>query len=110
MSDDLLFSVIPRQGRAVIKPDDRVKQVSAEARAEALSQQEKEDHDNERKVSEREQYKRIEEHLPDRRQGKKKPREQSSERDKDDENKNASNNAVDEQNQDNKKPRLDIYV
>ncbi len=110
MSDDLLFSVIPRQGRAVIKPDDRVKQVSAEARAEALSQQEKEDHDNERKVSEREQYKRIEEHLPDRRQDKKKQTEQPSELDKDDENKDASSKAADEQTHGNRRHRLDIYV
>ncbi|MCW8092528.1 hypothetical protein [Alteromonas sp. ASW11-130] len=110
MSDDLLFSVIPRQGRAVIKPDEKVKQVSAEARTEALSQQEKEVHENERKVSEREQYKRIEEHLPDRRQGNKNQSEQPSDLDNESDEKARADKDAEDNEQGNRKHRLDIYV
>ncbi|MCW8108353.1 hypothetical protein OPS25_07585 [Alteromonas ponticola] len=110
MSDDLLFSVIPRQGRAVIKPDDRVKQVSAEARTEALSQQEKEVHDNERKVSEREQYKRIEENLPHRRQDKQKKGDHPPESEKENNKEKDAQKAADETPSGDKKHRLDIYV
>ena len=48
MSNDLLFSIIPREGKTPVVTDERVKRVSKEARAKQLSEDEKETHDEER--------------------------------------------------------------
>ena len=56
MSNDLLFSIIPREGKIPVVTDERVKRVSKEARAKQLSEDEKETHDEERLVSEQQQY------------------------------------------------------
>ncbi|MFS1703925.1 hypothetical protein [Alteromonas sp. AMM-1] len=56
MSNDLLFSVIPREGKTPVVADERVKRVSKEARTKQLSDEEKETHDEERLVSEQQQY------------------------------------------------------
>ena len=57
MSNDLLFSVLPREGKVPVVVDEKVKRVSKEARAKHLSEDEKETHDEERLISEQEQYK-----------------------------------------------------
>jgi len=57
MSNDLLFSVLPREGKVPVVVDEKVKRVSKETRARQLSEDEKETHDEERLISEQEQYK-----------------------------------------------------
>lgn len=56
MSNDLLFSIIPREGKVPVVSDDRVKKISKEARAKQLSEDEKDTHEEERLVSEQQQY------------------------------------------------------
>ena len=48
MSNDLLFSVLPREGKVPVVVDEKVKRVSKETRAKQLSEDEKETHDEER--------------------------------------------------------------
>ena len=67
MSNDLLFSVLPREGKVPVVVDEKVKRVSKEARAKHLSEDEKETHDEERLISEQEQYK-VHEKAPRREQ------------------------------------------
>ena len=57
MSNDLLFSVLPREGKVPVVTDERVKRIRKEARAKNLSEDEKESHDEERLISEKQQYK-----------------------------------------------------
>lgn len=58
MSNDLLFSVLPREGKSPIEKDElRVKQVDKEANLRALNDEEKELHAEERDAREKYQKK-----------------------------------------------------
>ncbi|GAA0860125.1 hypothetical protein [Aliiglaciecola litoralis] len=58
MSNDLLFSVLPREGKSPIEKDElRVKQVEKEAKLRALSDEEKELNAEEREAREKYQKK-----------------------------------------------------
>jgi TATA-binding protein-associated factor Taf7 len=58
MSNDLLFSILPREGKTPIEQDDlKVKQVEKEAKLRALSDEEKELHAEEREAREKFQKK-----------------------------------------------------
>lgn len=56
MSNDLLFSVIPREGKEPIKTDDSVKRVSSSTHGQKLSDEEKYTHEQERQISEQQQH------------------------------------------------------
>ena len=48
MSNDLIFPILPREGKVPVKPDDRVKKVSKEAETKGLGEDERYEHDEER--------------------------------------------------------------
>ncbi|GGF81811.1 hypothetical protein [Alteromonas lipolytica] len=79
MSSDLLFSVLPREGKVPIVTDDRVKRVSKESRAKQLSEDEKETHDEERLISEQQQYKVHEKNAQDKERSEHEQKEQQAE-------------------------------
>ena len=45
MSNDLIFSILPRNTKVPIETDNRVKKVARSEKSEALNQDEKEQHD-----------------------------------------------------------------
>lgn len=55
MSNDLIFPILPREGKVPVKPDDRVKKVSKEAETKGLGEDERYEHDEERRVAEKHQ-------------------------------------------------------
>ena len=55
MSNDLIFPILPREGKVPVKPDDRVKKVSKEAETKGLGEDERYEHDEERRVTEKQQ-------------------------------------------------------
>ncbi len=64
MSNDLLFSVLPRNTRPTIKPDERLKKVDKSKRGEQLNEDEKEQHESVHHVdddAQRALHKRVEE-------------------------------------------------
>lgn len=60
MSNDLIFSILPRNTKVPIETDNRVKKVSRSEKSEALNQDEKEQHDEVHIVDEMEQRERHE--------------------------------------------------
>lgn len=61
MSNDLIFSILPRNTKVPIESDNRVKKVARSEKAEALNQDEKEHHDEVHIVDEMAQRERHEE-------------------------------------------------
>ena len=55
MSNDLIFSILPRNTKVPIETDNRVKKVARSEKSEALNQDEKEQHDEVHIVDEMEQ-------------------------------------------------------
>lgn len=82
MSNDLLFSVLPRNTRPTIKPDERLKKVDKSKRGEQLNEDEKEQHESVHHVDEDAQralHKRVEERAGNRHgNDQKQSKEQSS--------------------------------
>ena len=60
MSNDLIFSILPRNTKVPIETDNRVKKVARSEKSEALNQDEKEQHDEVHIVDEMEQRERHE--------------------------------------------------
>lgn len=60
MSNDLIFSILPRNTKVPIETDNRVKKVARSEKSEALNQDEKEQHDAVHIVDETEQRERHE--------------------------------------------------
>lgn len=57
MSNDLLFSILPRaNNRVPIKDRGQIKRIDPLINTEALNEEEKEGHSNQRKITEKEQY------------------------------------------------------
>ena len=61
MSNDLIFSILPRNTKVPIESDNRVKKVVRSEKSEALNQDEKEQHDEVHIVDEMAQRERHEE-------------------------------------------------
>lgn len=61
MSNDLIFSILPRNTKVPIESDNRVKKVARSEKSEALNQDEKEQHDEVHIVDEMAQRERHEE-------------------------------------------------
>lgn len=64
MSNDLLFSVLPRNTKVTVKPDSRVKKADLSKQEEKLNHDEKEQHESVHQVDEAAQralHKRVEE-------------------------------------------------
>ncbi|QJR82190.1 hypothetical protein CA267_016240 [Alteromonas pelagimontana] len=61
MSSDLLFPILPREGKVPVKSKEKITRVTAEQKSQALGDPEKAEHDEERLVNRKEQYQRHEE-------------------------------------------------
>jgi chemotaxis response regulator CheB len=116
VSNDLLFSILPREGKVPVVVDEKVKRVSKETRAKNLSEDEKETHDEERLISEQEQYK-VHEKAPQQEQdaARQQPDQQSDEQsaapetDKEEELLYDSHGETPEHHHDPDAPHIDIY-
>lgn len=56
MNNDLIFPIIPREGKVPVVADKRVKKVNKQKTSNSLNEEEKAEHQEERKVSDKEQY------------------------------------------------------
>ncbi len=56
MNNDLIFPIIPREGKVPVVADKKVKKVTKQKTSNSLNEEEKAEHQEERKVSDKEQY------------------------------------------------------
>lgn len=56
MYNDLLFPILPREGKVPIKSDNKITSIIKEGKAKGLSEEEREAHAEERRVDEKHQY------------------------------------------------------
>ncbi|RDV24663.1 hypothetical protein DXV75_13330 [Alteromonas aestuariivivens] len=101
MSNDLLFSVLPRQGKVPVRTPDKVRKVSKEKNASGLGEEEQQEHGEERLVSEQEQIRRMEQHSEN---GHRSPGEKRAERC------NSETSEKAESPEDTQPPHLDIFI
>ncbi|MEG3767265.1 hypothetical protein [Alteromonas sp. 14N.309.X.WAT.G.H12] len=58
MVNDLIFPILPREGKVPVTVDDRVKKINKSSETKALSEEERQEHDEERRVTEKVQEER----------------------------------------------------
>ncbi|MBU2979797.1 hypothetical protein [Alteromonas sp. C1M14] len=58
MVNDLIFPILPREGKVPVTVDDRVKKIDKSSETKGLSEEERQEHDEERRVTEKAQEER----------------------------------------------------